>query len=103
MANADAIGVASAVTTAVGSYSADDAQLKACCEGPREWYLQDETQLREAFATEQIAKVPYHSKAQHRSCHTIANQSTAQRTVSCRATRSQHASMRPCFGTSILT
>lgn len=37
--------------------AADDAQLNACCEGPRSWYVEDDDELREAFSPAQIEHV----------------------------------------------
>ena len=36
---------------------ADDYQLAACCEGPRQWYVESDLELRKAFAKEQIEAV----------------------------------------------
>ena len=36
---------------------ASDEQLRACCEGPREWYVEGDAALRLAFSEQQIQAV----------------------------------------------
>ena len=39
------------------SEEAADADLEACCEGPRTWYVKDDEDLRRAFSAQQIHDV----------------------------------------------